>query len=45
MHALKQASGVIRALQSSMMVFLKRKVSKANLKIFAILAKRLILVA
>ena len=43
MHALEQASGVIRALEASMMVLLKKIADNVNLKASTILAKRLIL--
>ena len=43
LHLLEQVSGVIRALQTSMMVLLTKIVSKVNLKTLTILAKRLIL--
>ena len=42
-HLLEQVSGVIRALQTSMMVLLTKIVSKVNLKTLTILTKRLIL--
>ena len=44
LHALKQVSGVIKALESSMMVLSTKIVSNVNLKVSTILAKRLILV-
>ena len=43
MLALEQVSGVFRALQTSMMVLLKKIVSNVSLKTSTILAKRLIL--
>ena len=44
MHELEQVSGVIRALQTSMIVLLTKIVSNTNLKTLSILAKSLILV-
>ena len=41
-HALEQLRGVIRALQTSMMVFLTKIVSNVILKTVTVLAKRLI---
>ena len=43
MHALEQVSGVIRALEASMMVLLVKIANNVNLKTSTILAKRLIL--
>ena len=44
MYALEQIRGVIRTLQTSIIVLLAKTVSNINLKTLTILAKRLILV-
>ena len=45
MYALEQIRGVIRTLQTSIIVLLAKTVSNINLKTLTILTKRLILVA
>ena len=45
LHALEQVSGVIRALQSTMVILLTKTVRNVNLQTLTILAKWLILVA